>query len=143
MSDYYCIEPEVCGSFDDGTIVDRSTHPPGIENLHFCFDGWSGDQLVEGFPCFLATDELAEQFTRHGFTGFELAAVKVSTSSEYEDLQPGEKLPPFQWLKITGVPGKDDFGIEQKDLRLVVSKRAWAIIRPVCTDDCEVEDYKG
>jgi hypothetical protein len=55
--------------------------------------------------------------------GVEFADAEISVSPQFKELHPGVKLPPFRWLKPTGVAGRDDFGLGS-DHRLVVSKPA-------------------
>ena len=54
----YLIEPEVPGGLGDKTQGDFSKHPPVIEHLHFQFEGWLGDDLLESFPCFLVSNSV-------------------------------------------------------------------------------------
>jgi len=57
---YYYIEPEVAGGLGNDTVMNRSVHPPVVTKLHYQFDGWLGDVLLESSPCFIVT-ELAKQ----------------------------------------------------------------------------------
>jgi hypothetical protein len=64
-----------------------------------------------------------------GITGAEYGEVEVSCSENFTELYPERNLPPFVWLKVDGAEGADDFFIAE-DGRLVVSERAWDVIRP-------------
>ncbi len=55
---YFVLEPEVAGQLGEQTVMDRSTHPPTIEKLHFVFDGWLGDDIVATFPSFWVSKNL-------------------------------------------------------------------------------------
>lgn len=35
------------------TIMEATVHPPRVERLHYEFEDWLGDDLVESFPSFL------------------------------------------------------------------------------------------
>jgi hypothetical protein len=111
MTKQYILEAEVPGGLGPRTLMERSSHPPRVDSLHFVFDGWLGDQLIESFPCYLVTPDLAEAFARAGVTGFELAEAEVETSEEFKELYPGRSIPPFKWLRVRGAPGKSDLYI--------------------------------
>jgi hypothetical protein len=53
--EYFQIAPEVAGGWGRNTVMDRSIHPPHVTKLHFEFDGWLGDVLLESFPCYIIT----------------------------------------------------------------------------------------
>jgi len=142
MQSFYAIEPEVAGGLGEHAIFDRSIHPPLISRLHYKFDGWLGDQIVASFPVFMVTEPLAGKIQSAGLKGFELADAEISVSPEFEDFHPGFKLPPFRWLKPTGVAGRDDFGLGS-DHRLVVSKKALDLIVSTKPRALDVEPYEG
>jgi len=139
--DYFAIEPEVAGGWGKNTIADRTVHPPRIIYLHYEFDGWLGDDIVESAPCFLVSERLANLLSGN-LTGYGLAEVEVSTSEEFRDLNPHLHLPTFHWLQLTGAAGKDDFGLAQ-DLRCVVSGNALVVLRQANISHCEIERWEG
>lgn len=126
--EFFTIEPEVAGWMGDSTILDSTVHPPRVENLHYEFQGWMGDAIVEAFPCFVITRDAERAFRAAGFTGADFAEVETSTSEDFALLQPETKLPEFVWLKPTGVPRVDDISAEA-DGRLVVSRRVLELLR--------------
>jgi len=120
---YFYIEPEVSGGIGDNAIVDTSVHPPRVLKLHYQFDGWLGDDLLETFPCYIVSSSLAKEIELAQLTGFVLDDVEISKSKQFEELYPKKELPIFYWLKVIGTAGKDDFGISE-DYRLIVSSKA-------------------
>lgn len=128
MTKTYALDVEVPGGFGARTRLDSSVHPPVIHALHVVFDGWLGDQLVECFPCYLVTEQLAETLVAAGITGFRLAEVEVETSLEFRELHSERTLPPFRWLQVTGTTnGTDVFmapghrlGCSQRTLDLIL-----------------------
>jgi hypothetical protein len=141
MVKYFYLEPEVAGGFGEGSVLDTSVHPPKVVRLHYVFDDWLGDDLVESAPCFIITDRLRDKLQRSDATGYKLDQVAVSKSELYEDLHPnGPPLPKFHWLKITGRAGLDDFGIAS-DRRLVVSELALRLLQSCQLADCYIEDF--
>lgn len=135
--DYYVVAPEVAGGLGANTVLDRSTHPPLVSRLHYEFDGWLGDELLETFPCFIVSERIRDLILRSGFTGAEFAPVEMSTSSTFGELCPNRVIPAFVWLKLTGAPGIDDFGLSENH-RLVVSKR---VLLALDLKHCDVDDF--
>jgi hypothetical protein len=121
------LEPEVAGAWGPNTLADTSVHPPLVSRLHYEFDDWLGDELLESFPCFIVTARLGAELERARLTGFVLDDVEISVSENFEELDPDATLPPFRWLRISGEAGQADFGVAS-DQRLVVSDRALAIL---------------
>src|SRR6476660_6693817 len=134
------LAPEVAGGWGERTVADTSTHPPRVTALHYQFDGWLGDELLESFPCYIVTRRLAHALTAAGLSGFQLAPVEGSASELFAELYPGGRLPPFAWLQVGGVAGRDDFGMSP-DHRLVVSDRALGVLRAGQLRHCEVSEW--
>lgn len=140
MHRFYVVEPEVAGGVGPHSVMDGSVHPPVVSRLHYVFDGWLGDEIVESFPCFLVTEALSIRLAQAGLTGFEIDAVEVTASDQFLDAHPGQQLPPFVWLKVDGIAGGDDFGIGP-DLRLVVSSKALQAIQYTTPSALQVEPF--
>jgi hypothetical protein len=138
---YFKIEPEVAGGLGERTRMDVSTHPPKVFHLHYEFDGWSGDGILESFPCFIVTATKADQLESMDASGFQLRDVEISKSPTFEELFPNLDLPDFRWLDVSGTPGKDDFGIDADGV-LVVSDRALAVLEEGGLEDCDIEEYR-
>lgn len=126
---YYCLEPEVAGGWGKNTVFKRT---PGkatvVHKLHYEFDGWPGDELLESTPCFIMSERIAREIERDHLSGARFDNVEITTSDEFKELYPNRQLPKFVWLKVEGKAGQDDFGIAQ-DARLVVSERALGLLR--------------
>jgi hypothetical protein len=131
MTDYYAVEPEVAGGWGENTVF---TTVPGkgvvVQRLHYKFDGWLGDELLESAPCFIVSERMAQEIERAGLTGVRFDDVQVTVSEEFMQLEPERELPKFLWLKVEGFPGREDFGIAS-GLKLVVSERALGLLRRV------------
>ena len=124
---HFIITPEVAGSLGPQTRMDKSVHPPVVFRLHYVFDGWLGDDLLESFPCIIATQRLTESFLSAGLTGFSVADVDVSRSEQFTDMYGDRQLPEFRWIQISGLAGEHDFG--QSSSGLVVSDRCLRLIQ--------------
>jgi hypothetical protein len=92
---YYLIEPEVAGGWGENIIVDVSVHPPIVKKLHYEFDGWLGDCIVEGFPSYLITKDVQKQLIVSRMTGVCFDEVEVSTSELFQEIYPNRELPEF------------------------------------------------
>lgn len=136
---YKIIEPEVSGELGRETVRDNSVHPPIVEKLHFEFNGWLGDDLIESFPCFLVTESLKEQIEKSNFTGVIFETLKITKSENFVMLYPNVQLPKFYWAKIVGNSLKSDFSIGA-DFRLIVSKRAFDLLSRFSIKNALIEE---
>lgn len=139
---YYSLEPEVSGGLGERTIMDNSKHPPLVHRLHYQFEGWLGDDLLETFPCYLISDNLKEQLHKTKLSGYEISDVEISKSEEFEDFSPNTKLPGFFWLKVVGKVGVDDFSLSA-DMKLIVSETALDVIQKFNINNCTIESFAG
>ena len=136
MNRWY-LSPEVAGQLGEQTVLEPSSHPPIITRLHYQFDGWLGDDLLEAFPCFVVTERLAKALQESGLTGWRLKDVTVSKSVTFEDLYPKREMPDFRWLVVDGQPG-DDFVLGD-NMRLEVSDRALNFLRGYAVSNASIE----
>ena len=100
--------------------------PVEVTKLHYVFEGWLGDALIESTPCFLVTEKLAATIREERPIGVSFDEVEISTSPEFDELHLEPRLPNFMWLKIEGEPVKDDFALSK--LTLVASGSALAVM---------------
>jgi hypothetical protein len=125
--EYYKLLPETPGQLGEKTILNNTIRPPKVESLHFVFDGWLGDELIECFPCYLVTESLSYSLGSANLTGFKIIQVDISFSRLFLDLYPNREMPGFKWLEINGRIG-DDFYIDEKNY-LVASNKALKVIQ--------------
>jgi|tagenome__1003787_1003787.scaffolds.fasta_scaffold20759984_2 hypothetical protein len=125
---FYTVEPEVAGGLGKGSILDRTSGNRVVQKLNYEFDGWPVDELLESTPCFIASEKLRSEIEHAKLEGVWFDNVEITKSDEFEHSFSGRSLPQFSWMKITGKPGVDDFGIAS-DLRLVVSDPALAVLK--------------
>lgn len=139
---YYILDPEVAGGWGKNTVFTRTPgRPTMVHKLHYNFDGWLGDELLETVPCFIVTQKLADLIQAARATGAEFDHVEVSKSKQFEDFYPDRRLPQFVWLKVNGIAGKDDFGLSDRH-RLVVSERILEILKSRPFSQCGVSPYQ-
>ncbi|MFC3960205.1 hypothetical protein [Halovivax cerinus] len=143
MTTYYHIHPEVAGELGAETEHDGSSLPPtqeSIQKLHYEFSGWLGDELLKSYSCYIITDSVKNHLDGSELSGWEINDVQVTTSVQFQELHPDRDLPTFHWLKITGEPGEDDFGIAENN-RLVISESALSVLQEVTIDNAEVDEW--
>lgn len=138
---FFRLEPEVAGGLGEHTEMDTGQVPPKVHRLHYEFDGWLGDEILESYPVFIVTDRVAERLEQIGATGFALRDVEISKSPTFEELHPGRELPSFRWLDVTGAPEQDDLGVGD-DAVLVVSARVLDVLREGTLEHADVEDFQ-
>lgn len=137
---YYKLDPEVAGGFGENTKLDTSEHPPIVSHLHYQFDGWLGDCLLESFPCYIFTKDLAEAIKENKFSGINFTSVETSKSEEFVDINGDITLPEFLCGEIT--KDKDnDFYIDTNHC-LVVSGSALKVIESYQLEYCDKEEIK-
>lgn len=141
MTAYYQIEPEVAGGWGENTVADTSVHPPVVHSLHYEFQGWLGDELLESFPCFLVSERVGHAIQAENLAGFSLEEVEISVSAQLRELQGGSLPPRFYWLKVAGRAAQADFGISESHL-LVVSEEALAVLRRFSLNNADVSELK-
>lgn len=137
---FFTLSPEVAGGLGRNTVRVRETHPPVVTQLHVEFEGWSGDDLLEVFPCLFATERLERLLRDHAFSGFERKPIETTTSYEFRELYPNVTLPNFVWLRIVGRAGVDEIGVDP-EARLVVSNDVLRVLRTLRLENCEVEEF--
>lgn len=141
MTNYHIVEPEVAGGWGENTEFTRTPgQPVVVHKLHYQFDGWLGDELVESTPCYIVSEKMAGELQQAQLTGFALGDVETTTSEQFRELYPDRELPKFLWFKIEGAPARDDFGVTP-DLQLVVSDRALEVLAGVGISNALVEPF--
>lgn len=137
---FYQLSPEVAGGFGSNTQLNRTVHPPIVTRLHYEFEGWLGDDLLESFPCYIVTRQLADSLSTNALSGVTYKNVEITQSDVFMDLYPNRQLPEFVWIDITGIPGQNDFGLDDHS-RLIVSESVMAILRSYKISHCAISNY--
>ena len=138
---YFNFEAEVAGGFGPRSVTQEDSGQLIVHKLHYLFDGWFGDHIVESTPCYIVTNELADNIRAYGLTGISFDEVEVETSDIFRELHPDKRLPSFVWMRVCGATMKDDFFLAGYG-RLVVSERALEVIRPRAAH-AEITEFTG
>ncbi|MEU9744034.1 hypothetical protein AB0E12_33105 [Micromonospora chersina] len=137
MTKYFRLDPEVPGELGPNTVMDRSVHPPRVSHLHFLFTDWLGDCLVQSFPCFLISEDALDALLQLSLTGFSSDLAELGEGDGFRHFNPDASVPRFLWLKVSGVPCRDDFGLSS-DGDLVISDRVLWVLEEKGLSMCEV-----
>lgn len=135
MGERWRISAEVAGGLGPQTVMDRSVHPPRVEVLHYVFEDWLGDDIVETFPCYLVTRRLADALIDAGLVGLVFDRAKVSRSEECMAMNPDLILPEFVWLRLVEDESCD---LSSRGGKLVVSRRALDVLKRFVLRQAEV-----
>ena len=126
---YFYFEADVAGGLGPCSIVHEAPGQLVVEKLHYVFEGWPSDEILESTPCYIVTTRLADKIKANGLTGISFDQVETSCSGVFRELHPDKQLPPFVWMRVAGAKGRDDFFFAGYG-RLVVSERALRVIGP-------------
>jgi hypothetical protein len=105
----YHVEPSVDGGFGertqlvkgDGNFGDELSRTD-VSVLAHQFQGWSGDEIVTSFPCYLITQRLLDDLLRTGLTGISHESAIIAVSDEPFTSLTAIEEQRFVWLKPTG-----------------------------------------
>ena len=145
---YYVLKPEVGGGFGpETTFVDRKARPPVIAKLHYEFNVWLGDPIVETVCIYIVTESVRDKIVAMRATGASFDPVVISTTYPFEEISKHRNLPAFVWLRVTGFGGHDDFGYgPSNDAYLVVSEPILDMFLESGMSHCdfiEMDEWKG
>ena len=122
----------------DDTLLDASVHPPIVTKLHYEFSGWLGDSIVESFPSFIVSEELADRLKESHVTGVDFDSVSVTKSPEFIDSNLDREFPNWLWLRFCG-DSSDDVYVNSSHL-LVVSERVLLMLKEAGLAHADVEE---
>lgn len=146
---YYALGAEAAGDFGVNTVRGPvSDRPPKVSYFHFQFERYPHDDLLEALATYICTTRLAEALRANKLTGFDIGDVEISFDEQFHiwaELHKGEQIPEYVWLKVTGRPGIDDFGMVQGPCKfpLVISDKAMRVLKQFKLSFCDIENYKG
>jgi hypothetical protein len=132
----YSIDPQVAGELGEGTVLDSSVHPPLVTQVDYVLDGPATDDLIQSFPVYLVSVELAERLQRARLTGFALADAAVRPSLEYLAVYGNVAHRQYRWLRLQGT-AEDDCWLDGS-FKLCVSDRMMRILESAKLSDCVI-----
>ncbi|KGR89403.1 hypothetical protein [Lysinibacillus odysseyi] len=97
----YFLEPEVSGGHGEYTIygTEEEMTIKGISGklkyLHYEFEGWLGDDLLESTPTFIVSSKLGTELENSDFIDYKLEECLITTSDEFIDMYPNKEIPAF------------------------------------------------
>jgi len=149
MARFYALDPEVPGGMGVRTVITNraelgagASGIPQVAVLELVLDGWMGDDLLQTYPCYVVTAQLAAAIGAAGLSGAVFEEVLVSASEQYTMVQAAGRLPTEMPLLGRLVPtgeavsdgqavkawSGDDFCFCAATRTLIVSDRAFALL---------------
>lgn len=151
----YLLEPEVSGGHGEKTIYgeQKDIQQKGISGkvlfLHYEFDGWLGDEILESTPCFIITENLEQDLSKVFQLDYLIEDCIISTSEEFRELYYNKELPKFSRFKPVGTVLVENenykdwsghhFCLSQKG-ELVVTEEALSVLKQHSLNYCEITD---
>jgi hypothetical protein len=133
----YVLDPFVAGQLGERTDLDASTHPPVVRHVDYVVDLPTDEDLIQSFPVFLVSEDLAVALAAANLTGFRLDDADVRPSDQYRVLGGGDAPPkPYRWLRLVSSEVADCWLDE--GYRLCVSDEMYAVLSSHKIERCEV-----
>ncbi len=153
----YFLEPEVSGGHGEQTIygTEENVKKDGIsgkvEFLHYEFEGWLGDDLIESTPTFIISNNLKNELIKSKFRDYKLEDCYITTSDEFKELYPNKELPFFtRFIPLGTVEMEEEsfknwsghhFSLSLKG-ELVVTQKALEFLEKFSIDNCDITRLK-
>jgi len=130
MKNYVVVQPEVIVGIGKETVFEELNPPfKTVKELHINIEDWLGDDLMECHPIFIATQKLKDGLEKEQFTGFSFAEIKLTKDTYFKDnYQLDVELPTMYWLKVSGLPGQDDFALND-NRQLMIDQKLFDFIQ--------------
>lgn len=147
----YFLEPEVSGGHGENTIygTEEEIATEGISKkvkyLHYEFEGWLGDDLLESTPAFIVSSRLATELENSDFIDYKLEECLITKSDMFIEMYPEKELPefirfiPLGKVEVEGENFKNwsghHFCLSSKG-ELVVTQEALDFLKKFSIDNC-------
>ncbi len=138
---FFRLTPDVPGELGVMSQLDTSIHPPDVSAFHLEISNWSGDDLVECFPCYAVTPRLSDALKDANLTGYSIGSMKTTVHRDQSEFDPDLVVPKFRRLFITGESGHDDAGVDSSH-ELIVSQRLLRILENFNLELCDVSSWQ-
>ena len=137
----YSIDPQVAGELGDGTVLDSTVHPPSVSQVEFILDYPETDDIVQSFPVYLVTSQLAARIEQAEMVGIVLADAIVRPSEEYVAAFGDAPHRSYRWLQPVIVDAADAW--IDSSLQLCVSDRMMSVLEGAVLSDCVATEIDG
>jgi len=149
----FFIEPEVAGGHGEHTIygtgedIVKEGISGKVKFLHYEFEGWLGDDLLESTPAFIVSSLLETVLQKSDIKDYKLEPCLITTSDVFKEMYPNKEIPPFSRFIPLGkieVEGEHftnwsghHFCLSSKG-ELVVTQEALELLKTVSINNCYV-----
>ena len=132
----FALEPHVAGQLGAGTALDATVHPPVVRSVEYVLDAPTSQDILESFPVYLVSNDIAAQLARASLRGFVLRDARITVSREYLDEFGNAQHKDYQWLYPTPDLAADCWIDDQ--LRLCVSGAMMDVLATGTLDACTI-----
>ncbi len=149
----YFLDPEVSGGHGEKTVygTDEDVANEGISGkvkfLHYEFEGWLGDDLLESTPAFLVSSKLENELKKSQFNDYKTEKCLITMSDVFIELYPNKEIPsfirfiPLGTVEIEGEYFNNwsghDFCLSSKG-ELVLTEKALEFLNEFSIDHCDI-----
>ncbi len=149
----FCLEPEVSGGHGEKTIygTEEDIAKEGVNGkvkfLHYEFEGWLGDDILESTPAFIVSNTLKAALEKSELEDYKLEKCLITTSDEFKELYPDRELPAFSrfiplgTIELEGENFKNwsghHFCLSSKG-ELIVTQKALDFFKNFSIDNCDI-----
>lgn len=149
----YFLEPEVSGGHGEQTIygTEEDIAKEGISGdikfLHYEFEGWLGDDLLESTPAFIISSNLEDELRKSECKDYKLEKCLITMSDVFMELYPNKeflyfvRFIPLGTVEIVGGNFNNwsghDFCLSPKG-ELVVTKKALDFLNQFSIKHCDI-----
>lgn len=148
----YFLEPEVSGGHGEQTIygTDEKVAKEGVSGkikfLHYEFEGWLGDDLLESTPAFIISSYLENELRKSSIKDFKLEKCLITISDTFIEQYPNKEIPaftrfiPLGTVELEGTSFKNwsghHFCLTAKG-ELVVTQQAFNLLEKFSMSHCD------
>ncbi|MBP3041172.1 hypothetical protein J9303_17040 [Bacillaceae bacterium Marseille-Q3522] len=149
----YFLEPEVSGGHGEHTVygTEEDIAKEGISGkvkfLHYQFEGWLGDDILESTPAFIVSSLLETELKNSNFKDYKLEKCLITTSDEFKEMYPNKGIPLFsRFIPLGKVEVEEEnfnnwsghhFCLSPKG-ELVVTQEALNFLKRASIDHCYI-----
>jgi hypothetical protein len=125
-----------------GKVYGRSKTPWAVDELYVVFDALSDDDLIKIKLCYIVTEKLLKSFRESYLSGLGICRkIEPRLSGGLEEFIEKDKLPAYYLLKVVGVPGEDDLGVNKAG-ELIISEKVYQLLKGMTLKHLAIDEVK-
>jgi hypothetical protein len=125
-----------------GKVYGRSKTPWAVDELYVVFDALSDDDLIKIKLCYIVTEKLLKSLRESYLSGLGICKkIEPRLSGGLEEIIGQGKLPAYYLLKVVGVPGEDDLGVNKAG-ELIISEKVYHLLKGMTLKHLAIDEVK-